>query len=320
MSEDLIADDKDALAGEYVLGTLDANERAAAQELLAADREFAAKVRHWERRLGELHLMVEPVEPEPESNIWQRIKAKLPEPVTPEPAPEPAKLDVDVAEVAPEPRAETAAEPEAGPPEQGGGPGQGFVLVSESSPETVKSAEPAPTEPEFASLESGLSAVLSDAIAPETTAAETAPPAVESATAQDQSAETALSELEQPIEAAAAGPENEVSPGTTLRPSMVPSDELPPFPVGRRTPGAAAGEHDEKLRTIQRHLVGWRAVAVVMTVAVFAAAGLLALWRYEPERVPPALRPLKLMRLVGITLDMPLMHREPAPPESQFDE
>ena len=69
MSEDLIAGERDALAGEYVLGTLDANERAAAQGLLAANSEFAAKVRLWERRLGELHLMVEPVEPEGQSDI-----------------------------------------------------------------------------------------------------------------------------------------------------------------------------------------------------------------------------------------------------------
>src|SRR5712692_5842976 len=74
--------DTDALAAEYVLGTLDSDERSAAQSLLAQDAGFAAKVKVWERRLGELHLMVEPVEPEPD--IWQRIKAKLPE-VQPDP-------------------------------------------------------------------------------------------------------------------------------------------------------------------------------------------------------------------------------------------
>src|SRR6266849_3252189 len=78
MSENVIgAGDTDALAAEYVLGTLDSDERSGAQSLLAEDAGFAAKVRVWERRLGELHLMVEPVEPE--GDIWQRIKAKLPE-------------------------------------------------------------------------------------------------------------------------------------------------------------------------------------------------------------------------------------------------
>ncbi|MBV8108722.1 MAG: anti-sigma factor, partial [Hyphomicrobiales bacterium] len=67
----------DAFAGEYVLGTLDFEERMQARTLLDADEAFAAKVELWERRFGELHLMVEPVEPE--AAIWARIKAKVPE-------------------------------------------------------------------------------------------------------------------------------------------------------------------------------------------------------------------------------------------------
>src|SRR5260221_1334777 len=70
-------DHMDALAAEYVLGSLDVEERAQARNLLEADPTFAAKVELWERRFGELHLMVEPVEPD--SGIWARIKAKLPE-------------------------------------------------------------------------------------------------------------------------------------------------------------------------------------------------------------------------------------------------
>ena len=68
-------DDLSALAAEYVLGTLDANERTRANVLLDVDHQFLSKVRIWERRLGELHLMVEPVEPE--ARIWQRIRGKL---------------------------------------------------------------------------------------------------------------------------------------------------------------------------------------------------------------------------------------------------
>ena len=67
----------DALAAEYVLGTLDFEERMQARTLLDADEAFAAKVELWEHRFGELHLMVEPVEPE--AAIWARIKAKVPE-------------------------------------------------------------------------------------------------------------------------------------------------------------------------------------------------------------------------------------------------
>jgi hypothetical protein len=65
----------DALAAEYVLGTLDVEERTQARTLLGADEAFAAKVQLWERRFGDLHLMVEPVEPD--SAIWARIRAKM---------------------------------------------------------------------------------------------------------------------------------------------------------------------------------------------------------------------------------------------------
>ena len=67
----------DALAAEYVLGTLDSDEREQARALLGTDAAFAVKVSQWERRLGELHLMVEPVEPD--AGIWARIKSKMPE-------------------------------------------------------------------------------------------------------------------------------------------------------------------------------------------------------------------------------------------------
>lgn len=101
MSEVVNGGDPDALAAEFVLGTLDSDERAHAQSLLGADEEFQATVKVWERRLGELHLMVEPVEPD--GQIWERIKAKLPQPDTvvkdplaavPEPAPDhPAAIE-----------------------------------------------------------------------------------------------------------------------------------------------------------------------------------------------------------------------------------
>ena len=68
-------DDQDALAAEYVLGTLSADEREHAEALLTLDPGFAASVRMWERRLGELNVMVEAVEPPPE--LWDKIKAEL---------------------------------------------------------------------------------------------------------------------------------------------------------------------------------------------------------------------------------------------------
>jgi len=68
-------DDQDALAAEYVLGTLAAAERDQAEALLSIDPGFAAIVRQWERRLGELNVMVDAVEPPPE--VWDKIKSEI---------------------------------------------------------------------------------------------------------------------------------------------------------------------------------------------------------------------------------------------------
>lgn len=68
-------DDHDALAAEYVLGTLSAEERDQAEALLARDAGFAETVRLWEHRLGELNVMVEAVEPPPD--LWERIKTGI---------------------------------------------------------------------------------------------------------------------------------------------------------------------------------------------------------------------------------------------------
>jgi anti-sigma-K factor RskA len=86
-------EDQELLAAEYVLGTLDAEERAQAQALIGINPGFAAVVRYWERRLGELHLMVETVEPSDE--VWQRIKSSIAVPeIAPESAP-PASAPVE---------------------------------------------------------------------------------------------------------------------------------------------------------------------------------------------------------------------------------
>ena len=68
-------DDRDALAAEYVLGTLSADERDQAEALLVIDPGFAEIVRVWERRLGELNVMVEAVEPPPD--VWDKIRTEI---------------------------------------------------------------------------------------------------------------------------------------------------------------------------------------------------------------------------------------------------
>jgi anti-sigma-K factor RskA len=66
----------DIWAAEYVLGTLGSAEREEAQAMLASDPVFAALVRDWERRLGELHALADSFEPP--AAVWDAIKAKLP--------------------------------------------------------------------------------------------------------------------------------------------------------------------------------------------------------------------------------------------------
>src|SRR3954465_6352897 len=66
------SEDHVALAAEYALGTLDPDERAQVETMMAADKEFTAIVRAWEYRLGVLNQMVGSVEPRPE--VWDKIK------------------------------------------------------------------------------------------------------------------------------------------------------------------------------------------------------------------------------------------------------
>ena len=68
-------DAQEAVAAEYVLGTLSADEREHAEALLKIDPGFAEAVRVWERRLGELNVMVEAVEPPPE--VWDKIEGEI---------------------------------------------------------------------------------------------------------------------------------------------------------------------------------------------------------------------------------------------------
>jgi len=68
-------EDRQGLAAEYVLGTLDAAERAQADALLLEDAEFSTVVRQWERRLGELNVMVAPVEPP--APVWDKIRDSI---------------------------------------------------------------------------------------------------------------------------------------------------------------------------------------------------------------------------------------------------
>jgi anti-sigma-K factor RskA len=69
------SEDHIALAAEYALGTLDADERAQVETMMSVDKDFTAMVEAWENKLGVLNQMVGSVEPRPE--VWERIKAAI---------------------------------------------------------------------------------------------------------------------------------------------------------------------------------------------------------------------------------------------------
>src|ERR1700733_15223105 len=101
------SEDHIALAAEYALGTLDAEERAQVEAMMSVDKDFTAMVDAWEQKLGVLNQMVGLVEPRP--IVWENIKAAvghsgaqaplvLPE-AAPVPVPETAQPDLSPAQI-----------------------------------------------------------------------------------------------------------------------------------------------------------------------------------------------------------------------------
>src|ERR1700730_15096314 len=69
------SEDHIALAAEYALGTLDADERAQVETMMSRDKDFTAIVEAWEHKLGILNQMVGSIEPPAE--VWDKIKTAL---------------------------------------------------------------------------------------------------------------------------------------------------------------------------------------------------------------------------------------------------
>jgi hypothetical protein len=294
----------DALAAEYVLGTLDFDERTQAQALLVIDQEFVAKVRLWERRLGELHLMVEPVEPE--GKIWDRIKAKMPAP--------PPKPDVKPAEPAIETPIPT--------PEPPSGEGSGADAISAPTPEPTPEPTPAATpspDPATTGLPAAPSIPSPASLVPSLT------PGVLPSSVSSPGSALPLTSMGRPFP----------SPSPDSVPNFLTSPlpgALPPSPAQAAVPASAAAavlapsvrqpeaiEWEDRTPRARRALGLSRILAILMTLVVVMLGGLIAAWRFAPERVPQALHPVELMRAVGITVSAG-PNRKPAPPESQFDE
>jgi anti-sigma-K factor RskA len=95
------SEDHIALAAEYALGTLNAEERDQVETMMSLDKDFTAMVQAWEYRLGVLNQMVGSVEPREE--VWQRIRTAtgFAEPQAPIVLPEPPAAAPQPSEPAP---------------------------------------------------------------------------------------------------------------------------------------------------------------------------------------------------------------------------
>src|SRR5215467_446033 len=276
-------DHMDALAAEYVLGSLDFEERARARNLLEADATFAAKVQRWERRFGELHLMVEPVEPD--SSIWVRIKAKLPEVQQGIQAPQPPLPPATAAPAPAEPPSLDAIEAAIS---------QAATTLGEAS--SAATREPAPQPPSEVTTASEAMRV---------------PP----------SEPTTVSEaMSVPASETASAPTAEVDVTGTSAVETVPSPPVAPVTAAAASEPVQDQAMESTTAAVHRRLRRWQAYAIFMTLVVAAVAALLAAWRFAPDRVPPVLQPLEVIRQVGVTLPVGPAPRRPAPPESRFDE
>lgn len=67
--------DRDLLAADYVLGSLEGDDRREAERLLAGDPAFAHSVATWQRRLTPLAAHVAPVVPP--ADLWRRIETAI---------------------------------------------------------------------------------------------------------------------------------------------------------------------------------------------------------------------------------------------------
>jgi anti-sigma-K factor RskA len=329
-------DHTDALAAEFVLGTLDSEEREQARALLGADMAFAVKVAQWERRLGELHLMVEPVEPD--AKIWTRIKSKMPETQSrsnarlpeahiPEPAPvaiPAAAPSLDAIQATISETAAVLTSEAASPAWEAGSPGSEVTEAPVSEVIEAFGSEPSSVPTSEPSVQA-----LSEV------AAEVPTPMPDVASAPDMDAAPVPAALE------SAPPMTDATPTSTLDAAAVPAWHATPTPATIVEPESAPAavppvlspaivptpdatrridEATRQAAAARGGLRRWRAFAILMTLAVLAVAALLAAWRFAPERVPPMLQPIEVLRQVGVELPSAARSRRPVPPPSQLEE
>jgi hypothetical protein len=343
--------DLSALAAEYVIGTLDPDERARANAQLAIDEGFRAMVRGWERRLGELHLMVEPVEPD--GRIWDRISDRMgfrtpaPAPFVPPPfAPQPAAT----------PFAATVSTPLSPPlPEPRSGSAAPVATAFEPTVESKLEAEPQafrplpsaatfppPPPPSQQDLprtpEQELASLIAEADRFTTQLSEmaSAPPAPEKGRelpaeplAEPESHDAALhadSLLAEAADAIAARPsvepDHEERVAESWPDEAAATDDLPPpirdtGPRRDSTMLMSPADVAQLMVRRQQHRIGrWRATALLMTFLALGLGSLMAAWRFAPDRLPHGLQPIAVLGLG----DWSPSERLPAEHGTQFEE
>lgn len=324
MSDVVSSEELNTLAAEFVLGTLDYEERKGAAALLEVDHAFRGIVRIWERRLGELHLMVEAVEPDPQ--LWARIRPKI--------------GDIEQVELAiPSHTAEHPTEGEAtatafAPSAVSAEPSSDVLPVEApenaplalASPEEERPVEAAPAAPGDEAAVEPAAPVAQETMASATMASATKASETPQAVAD---AELRLAELaallppsgqesqpepgSPPLEAPMSEPAPSEPPASEAveeprEPEQVSHGFVPPPPMVTRSVPAA-------VETVRRTGRGWIAATLLMGLVAIGLAGLIGAWRYFPERLP---EPLRIHSLLNLPEPPPPVPERPPPPP--FDE
>ncbi|HKA73159.1 MAG TPA: anti-sigma factor, partial [Xanthobacteraceae bacterium] len=282
------------------------------QGLITADAAFAEVVRGWERRLGELSAMVDPVEPP--ADMWERIKAGVAIG---------AKL-MEPAIEALKPATDPAAKPEAAAPAPG-------VPIVEPAAPAVAPTPPMPRPPPAAAVPPAPPPVAPPAPAP---AAGTPPvpplatwptaPAASrpepSAAAPPAAATTAPAAAMTPPAPAARTPP---VPPAAIRPEPPPVRPEPPALERKPTlrapveavvlPGAAAGgagaavppagTQGAEVIELSRRVKRWRTATMLTGALAACLLALVVVREANPDLLPSALQPKE--KVVVKTVEVP---------------
>jgi anti-sigma-K factor RskA len=255
------------------------------------DHGFRGLVRGWERRFGELHLMVEPVDADP--RIWQRIKGKLSDaPATPSVVRAESTTNVVRPEVVPP---QVAAPPAAAP----------SVVAPPVAPAMAEAPPPLPSEADI--KPEPKSDVKPDAVL-----------AAEQRLVELINEVDKFSEKRKPVDpselavaaALADAPPMQAAAEEAREPERVSREAAPslllPVPVETRP---AVRERTPKVGR-------WRFATLMMALIAVGLGGLIAAWRFVPDRLPQQLRPAEVLKISG----MQTPERKPAPHGTQFEE